>query len=597
MKTTTNYGIRVLATGAMVLVLFAIPLYWGRFFSEFLLCARMPEEATRVEVSPSGILPDEIENDPNADRRSIASTRMDAGFLAMSLGVADYFLSRSPGGDRSDVFYYVRDQAWMYFDRSAGQIVFRDTYWDRRDGGGSVERPTAIHYAGPDGVSKSAGEELGRFRDPIHVAGASLHHIVHDRTLHRFFAIDGEAMTVKAGAELTDAMLRRPLVVGSPPYYEGLRLSWEAPMQRVLREAQDEESAPRYEHRFTIRFSTSSSYWSRYVPVIDASGQIVLLDQRTLELIPARGILPVPETSAVSQICTWGGAAKGILPVPKTLYGEGLRRPSQLLRHKVQAITIGPESEYAGLLAAGVSRQGTSLAMSIFDKDGNMVTRADTIAMSYRHGFAREVQVGSARVALFGAPWAPALTVSKYLLENVHPPILTVASFFLVNRIEAGLSHRMLLLVPNSFAAMQRDQTRQGIVSQFVGAVFIILPGILLAVLLAWRVVRDAADTGLPGGARSLWLLGTLAFGLPAYITYRMTRPKEALVTCANCGLRRRPDMDRCHRCNGPWDLPELAPPAWRVLDGGAEPSERSVASENSIDSGEQNGDSSVESV
>jgi hypothetical protein len=575
MKTTTNYGVRILATGAMVLVLFAIPLYWGRFFSEFLLCARMPEEATRVEVSPSGILPDEIENDPNADRRSSASARMESESLIMTLGFVDYFLSRSPGGDRSDVFYYSPDKAWMYFDRSAGQIVFRDMYWERRDGGGSVERPTAVHYAGPDGVSKTLGETLGRFRDPVHVAGASLHHIVYDRTLHRFFAIDCEAMTVKAGPELTDTMLRRPLVVGSPYYYEGLRLNWQAPMQRVLREAQDEDSAPRYEHRFTIRFSTSSGYWSRYIPVVDASGQVVLLDQRTLELVPP----------------------KGILPAPKTLYGEGSRRPSQLLKREVQAITIGPENEYAGLLAVGVSRQGTSLAMSIFDKDGNMVTRADTIATSSRHGFAREVQVGSARVALFGVPWAPALTVSKYLLENVHPPALTLASFLLANRIEAGASHRTLLLVPNSFAAMQRDQVRQGIVMQLLSAVWIILPGILLAVLLAWRVVRDAADTGLPGGVRSLWLLGTLAFGLPAYITYRMTRPKEALVTCANCGLRRRLDMDRCHRCNGPWDLPELAPPAWRVLDGGAESFERPVASENSADSGEQNDDSPVESV
>lgn len=594
MKTTTNYGIRVLATGVMVLVLFAIPLYWGRFFSEFLLCARMSEEATRVEVSPSGILPDEIENDPNADRRSIASARMDAGTLAMSLGVADYFLSRRPGGDRSDVFYYSPDKAWMYFDRSAGQIVFRDTYWDRRDGGGSVERTTAVHYAGPDGVSKSAGEELGRFRDPVHVAGASLHHIVYDRTLHRFFAVDGETMTVKAGAELTDTILRRPLVMGSPPYYEGLRLNWEAPMQRVVREAQDEESAPRYEHRFTIRFSTSSGYWSRYVPVIDASGQIVLLDQRTLELV----------------------VAKGVLPVPKTLYGEGSRRPSQLLRHQVHAICIGPEDEYAGLYAVGISQQGTSMAMSIFDKDGSLVTTADTRAMTYAQQdfvlthiddrsdsefrdmvsrYSRSVD--SARAALFEVPWAPALTVSKYLLENVHPPALTFASFLLANRIEAGASHRTLLLVPNSFAAMQRDQVRQGIVMQLLSAVWITLPGIGLAVLLAWRVVRDAADTGLPGGVRSLWLLGTLAFGLPAYITYRMTRPKEALVTCANCGLRRRPDMDRCHRCNGPWDLPELAPPAWRVLDGGAEPSERPVASENSVDSGEQNDDSSVESV
>jgi len=578
-------------------VLFAIPLYWGRFFSDFLLCARMPEEATRAEVSPSGILPEEIENDPNADQRSRASTRMNAESLFPTLGFVDYFLSRSPGGDRSDVFYYARDGVWMYFDRSAGQIVFRDMYWDRRDGGGNVERPTAVHYAGPDGVSKSAGEELGRFRNPVHVAGASLHHIVYDRTLHRFFAIDCETMTVKAGPELTDTTLRRPLVMGSSPHYEGLRLSWQAPMQRVLREAQDEESAPRYEHRFTIRFSTSSGYWSRYVPVIDASGQIVLLDQRTLELVPA----------------------KGILPAPKTLYGEGSRRPSRLLTHEVQAIMIGPEYEYAGLVAACISRQGTSLAMSIFDKDGKLVANGDTRAVPYSEkaqilsivnsndmaegdrtdalSVRRNPWINSARAALFERPWAPALTVSKYLLENVHPPALTLASFLRANRIEAGASHRTLLLVPNSFAAMQRDQIRQGIVMQLLSAVWIILPGILLAVLLAWRVVRDAADTGLPGGVRSLWLLGTLAFGLPAYITYRMTRPKEALVTCANCGLRRRPDMDRCHRCNGPWDLPELAPPAWRVFDGGAESSERPVASENSADSEEPNDDSSVESV
>lgn len=577
MKTTTNYGIRVLATGVMVLVLFAIPLYWGRFFSEFLLCARMREEAIRVEVSPSGMLPDDVENDPNADRRSNASARMGVQSLFSTLGFVDYFLSRSPGGDRSDVFYYTPDEVWMYFDRSAGQIVFRDMYWERRDSGGSVERPTAVHYAGPDGVSKSAGEELGRFRNPVHVAGASLHHIVYDRTLHRFFAIDCETMTVKAGPELTDTTLRRPLVMGSSPHYEGLRLSWQAPMQRVLREAQDEESAPRYEHRFTIRFSTSSGYWSRYVPVIDASGQIVLLDQRTLELVPA----------------------KGMLPVPKTLYGEGSRRPSRLLKHEVQAITIGPEQEYAGLLAVGVSQQGTSLAMSIFDKDGRLLTTADTRMQEGTWGGMRPRSqwIGSARIALFERPWAPALTVSKYLLENVHPPVLTVASFFLAQRIEAGASHRTLWLVPNSFAAMQRDQVRQGIVMQLLSAVWIILPGILLAVLLAWRVVRDAADTGLPGGVRSLWLLGTLAFGLPAYITYRMTRPKEALVTCANCGLRRRPDMDRCHRCNGPWNLPELAPPAWRVLDGGVESSELPVASENSADSEEPNDDSSVESV
>ncbi|NLZ07700.1 MAG: hypothetical protein GXY19_21220 [Phycisphaerae bacterium] len=575
MKTTMNYGIRVLATGFVVLVFFVIPLYWGRYFAELLLCVRMPEEARAVQFSPSGILPWGIENDPNADQHSVAFARRELEALLSTLGFVDYFMSKVPGGDRSDVFYYARDGAWMYFDRSAGQIVFRDMYWERRDGGGNVERQTAIYHAGPDDVSMTPEETLGRFHDPVHVAGASMHHILYDRKLHRFFAIDCEAMTVKAGPELTDAMLRRPLVVGSPPYYEGLSLGWEPPKKRVLREAQDEDSPPRYEYHWTIRFSTSSGYWSRYAPVIDASGQIVLLDQRTLELTPA----------------------KGILPAPKTLYGEGRRWPSQLLVRQAHAICIGPEHEYAGLLAAGVSRQGTSLAMSIFDKGGNMVTRVDTRRESYSRKHGQGVWVGSARAALFDVPWAPALTVSKYLLENVHPPVLTLASFFLADRIKAGASHRTLFLVPNSFAAMHRDQTEQGIVAQFFGALWIILPGIGLAIFLAWRVVRDAAAVGLSRNARSLWLLGTLAFGLPAYITYRMTRPGAGLVTCAACGKMRRADMERCHLCGGAWDIPELAAPTWRVRDGGVQASEPPVESERSSDAGEQKTDSSVESM
>lgn len=597
MKTTANYGIRVLATGVMVLVLFAIPLYWGRFFSELLLYIRMPEEATRVEVSPSRILPEEIENDPNAVVRSIAFARMHGGPLVLTtLGFVDYFLSRGPGGNRSDVFYYHPDKAWMYFDRSTGQIVFRDTYWEQRDSSVSVERPTAIHYAGPEGVSKLAGEALGRFHGPLLVLGRRGHHILYDGKLHRFFAIDRETMTVKAGPELTDVMLRRPLVVGSRQYHEDFYFGWEPPKERIVRKVQDEEGQPqeRVGHRWTIAWGTSSGYRSQYVPVIDASGQVVLLDPRTLELVPA----------------------KGTLPVPKTLYGEGSRRPFQLLRQQAYAIFIGPEDEYAGLYAVSVSRQGTSMAMSIFDKDGSLVTTVDTRAMSYGQkgnvlalvdsqwdGDVRDMvrryskSVGSARAALFEVPWAPALTVSKYLLENVHPPALTMASFFLADRIEASASHRTLLLVPNSFAALHRDRVRQNLATQFVGALYTMFPAILLAVFLTWAVARDATVIGLPRHARDGWILGTLAFGLPAYITYRLTRPQTTLVTCANCGQPRRPDMDRCHRCNSPWHVPELVSPAWRVLDGALESPQESDASEKSAPAPEQNPDSSVESM
>ncbi len=60
--------------------------------------------------------------------------------------------------------------------------------------------------------------------------------------------------------------------------------------------------------------------------------------------------------------------------------------------------------------------------------------------------------------------------------------------------------------------------------------------------------------------------MGTLAFGLVAYITYRLTRPDLSLVTCANCGRLRRVDQGQCHRCNAQWEVPELTAPAWRVV-------------------------------
>ncbi|MHC4639315.1 MAG: hypothetical protein ACYTBV_17700 [Planctomycetota bacterium] len=82
-----------------------------------------------------------------------------------------------------------------------------------------------------------------------------------------------------------------------------------------------------------------------------------------------------------------------------------------------------------------------------------------------------------------------------------------------------------------------------------------------------WRVHRNAVLVGLSQRARFWWALARAAFGLSAYITYRLTRPKITLVTCVNCGKLRRPDMETCHRCGAKWLIPELTPPTWRVVN------------------------------
>jgi hypothetical protein len=587
MKTNANYGIRVLATGFMVLVFLCILSFWGRFVSQVFLAAHMPVEAKTVEISPLGILPEAIENDPNADLRSKAVATMDGGQFFETLGITRYIFSNSLRGDRSDVFWYSPDKSWMYFDRSSGRIVFRDVKRVKRDDGVMVERVTPTYYAGSQAVSESSEENVGRFRDPIPVLSDMDRHILYDRKLHRFFAIDRATMSITAGPQLKDADLRWPAKTLSDTFNLGLGIYAQPPGKQLQGENADGR------RRYLARVSTGS-YHGRYHPVLDASGRIDLLDRQTLELIPNKGMLPIPET----------------------LFGRGSRRPSQLLKFQAEPIYLGSDYEYIGMMAASVSRQGTSMALAIFDRDGRQVKRADSRAMSYQEkermaaaslGMSegelrnlvgrRSPWIKSARAALFDAPWAPAVTVCRYLLENLHPPILTVASFFLADRIEAYASHRSVFLMPNSFAAMHRDQVREGIVMQFFEALWTMLPAIGLAIVLAWRVSRDAGAIGLPGRVRTLWWFGTLAFGLPAYITYRMTRSADSLVTCATCGKPRRSDMERCHLCNGAWEVPELVPPAWRVLDGKTPSDEQGDGSEKVVDSGEHQTDSSVKTM
>jgi hypothetical protein len=159
------------------------------------------------------------------------------------------------------------------------------------------------------------------------------------------------------------------------------------------------------------------------------------------------------------------------------------------------------------------------------------------------------------------------LTITKYVLENLHPPVLSVASYFTADSIEAASGHKALFILPNSFIGMAGRNIAGNFAERFIYALLIILPSIILSIFLVWRINKDAVIVGLSKNERLLWITGTIAFGLVAYITYRLTRPKETLVTCQNCGKPRRPDMDICHHCNSKWHVPELTPPLWRVTN------------------------------
>ena len=208
--------------------------------------------------------------------------------------------------------------------------------------------------------------------------------------------------------------------------------------------------------------------------------------------------------------------------------------------------------KYFGMCVSSLSREGTALAVAVFDPNGKLIYRGDTRANDGTF---------TASAVYSKSPLAKTVL---FLLENLQPPAFGVASYLSGNSIEASAGHRALFVLPNSFVGMLGRYNG----TKFDREVFfplLIGPSLVLSWWLAFRVRKDAKIIGLSGTAKKWWTIGTIAFGLPAYITYRLTRPKEALVTCQNCGKMRRPDMEICHRCGSKWEMPELTPPSWRI--------------------------------
>ena len=434
--------------------------------------------------------------------------------LLEHMGIIEYFQSRDRGKNYS---CHVHPFYLVHLDEMNGQLVYRRGDPDKGEYRFNWEwKETTKLYAGPKGVSQTPHSKIGRFGSPIvffeppylsywpaaRCIAASC--IVYDRMSRCFFAIDLENQTVRRGPELKDSTIR-PLEIGSSSDFYTFRSRFDF---------------------WSKRYSSLSS--SGYLPIVDESGRIDLIDPNTLEL---------------------SGPA-GYLPRPRTLFGWGSRKPKNLLAYDFKTAAIGPQwtkGEHLGMVVGSLSRQGMWMTLAVFDKEGNRVRTTHT------------------KTNFFEVSWGPELVMTKYLFESLHPPVLTLASFFTAYSFESGSTHRALFFMPNSFVALLRDH-QGSIFSTFLIVLLIMLPAFLFAGFLSWLVVRDAVVIGLSPNSRRIWLLGTLAFGLTGYITYRLTRPKITLVTCQNCGNPRRPDMSRCHRCKSDWHVPELTPPTWRVL-------------------------------
>jgi len=530
MKFLNKYVIKVLATGFVALVVLSILLFWARKTCQAIFYEKLVVGKTaQVKIQPSGLLP-ELDNAPEVVTKSSIDADIDDDVVSDSLGIVrdDWELEN---GKSSEFCVISGDKKkgnhnLILFDKNLGLFVFYDVFkakrgWDRK----------VILYAGPKGVSETADKNLGRFSEPRNnpwrVYADSL--IFFDKSHSCFFQIRFVERTVDKSPQLSE-VVQIGGIVGFDKNGGSLGLIWSPPLRKQT--PLDEEDKKKIRASIQDKDGNKTNlvsaaeermgtYSKEDILVLESNGEIRRLDNKTLEISGQVGFLP----SAIDSV--------------------GRARPEELFAYSVQPFVVN--DEYAGTIAASISREALGIQVAVFDKDGNLIERK------------------GAHIDPFSMAGGPALTITNYLLENLQPAFLGLVSYFTASTFEAVDGHTGLFLLPNSLVAIFNREAK-GIVGPLFGAMIIISPSIVLGLLLGFAVYKDATVTGFSKRAKRYWLFGTILFGLSAYIAYRLTKPKETLVTCQNCGKMRRPDMDRCHRCGSRWFVPELTAPIWRII-------------------------------
>jgi hypothetical protein len=453
------------------------------------------------------------------------------------------------------VYYRYGGNYYLCFDNRGGLINRRYLPGKSRPNDEKIPEQVGL-FAGPNGVSRTAESSLGRFYDPIVTERWDPNRVgLYDRRMRCFYVIDFARGSVSKRFQLAQGDSREPIVMGniekgfvnapsviwnSPEIWNEANAEWE--QQRLLLPG-GAQSDERY--RFV-----GWDFTAAYIPVLDKTGRIYIYDTKGESLVQA-GYLPMPKSLFTAQ-------QQNDVANPRNVLAYGVWPVYAILR--LSADTNKPSQnfdvKYLGMNVACTSREGTSMAVAVFDQNGKLVYRGDT----------KSKGISTVEYMYSSVSDEPLVTEILFLLENLQPAVFEAASYLCGDYFAASTGHRALFILPNSFVGML-GRYRGTHYDREVFLPILMGPSLILSVWLAWKVRKDAKLIGLAGTAGKWWIIGTIAFGLPAYITYRLTRHKEVLVTCRNCGMMRRPDMEKCHRCGSKWDMPELTPPNWRICD------------------------------
>jgi hypothetical protein len=515
MKSGFKYVTGVLATGFVCLVLLSVLLFWGRQWCQKIFYENVISRGEAIiEIKPSGLTPD-LDSNPDLTRQSIIKAQMTSDVVAGSLGITQDIWSLEQGKLGEFNLANLQKEKSSYemilFDEGLGLFVYYDVFrekkgWDK----------TAKLYAGPEGVSEKTDKGLGRFSRPRKelCSGGIDCFIFFDESHRCFFQVVFWQHTAGTPDKKPGTVVKGPKVFAS---YKFVQLGNENGFDKNGDMLGLEWQMPVREGPYTYKEGDAVSWSDRYFLVLEEDGTIRRLDTETLEV-----------SSRVA-----GGLV-------------GPAKAKDFLAYKVLPIG-GYRNGYVGTVVGVIAREAYDMRVMVFDKEGKLVSN---------NGWGIDAE---------NKPGGVSYVAVTYMLDSMQGFAAGLASYFCGSVFEATDGHRAIFILPNSWPAGV-SRAANGPVTSFFATLILLLPSIMLGVFLAWRVGKDAVVVGVPKRARQCWVIGTILFGLSGYLTYRLVRYRETLVTCENCGRMRRVDMAHCHRCGSKWIVPELAAPAWRVV-------------------------------
>ncbi len=541
--------IKSVCVAFVVLVLMSTVFFWVKFIAETILFAQLDKNGYSCHISPTGIIPPRYETREIWEREhaSYINARMSAEILENRLGIAQYF--RKLEYRHSDIS--VPSTSKWYFDKEKGLIEGNHVV-------SRNNRDELVHvYIGPEGFSEKPDTSLGRFNDILMITVLQpdkMTRVVYDKKLKQFFGIqlnrDHQIERIEKGPQFLKDKAFSPIQIGviTTPY-NLIHLDFSSPLiEKEWEEMTEQEKTHPYRSsQGTYYFPVvdiATDLSGRYSLILDESGRIDLLDMEMLEV--KQGV--------------------GRLPTPRSLYTTAEAKPDDLLGYKAIPVSLKETGKYLGMVAASVSREGTSMKMEIFDPNGQIV-KSEATDNEQQAAFFNRPTTSSSELIYYGAPGSVSLSIIKYVTENLQGPLLNLISFFGAKHFDAVKGHTAIFIMPNSFIAMFGREIGDKYIAKFLAMIIMILPALLVSGILTWRVCGHAKNIGLTGDQRRWWMVIVFAFGLAGYITYCICRPKEAMVTCPNCGKLRRPQGYHCHNCRSTWQIPELNAPLWRVTD------------------------------